>query len=53
MIVNIQKYLSNTYNISLDTLKGNKPIKDKDEYKSYNLSIILCWLLHPTQVYGV
>ena len=52
MIVNIQKYLSNTYNISLDTLKGNKPIKDKDEYKSYNLSIILCWLLHPTQVYG-
>ena len=52
MIVNIQKYLSNTYNISLDTLKGNKPIKDKDEYNSYNLSIILCWLLHPTQVYG-
>jgi len=52
MIVNIQKYLSNTYNISLDTLKGNKPIKDKDEYNNYNLSIILCWLLHPTQVYG-
>jgi len=40
MIVNIQKYLCSTYNISLETLKGKKPIKDKDEYNKYNLSII-------------
>ncbi len=52
MIVNIQKYLCSTYNISLETLKGKKPIKDKDEYNKYNLSIILCWLLLPTQRWG-
>ena len=52
MVVNIQKYLSSTCNISLDILKGKKTIKCNNEYKIYNLSIILCWLLHPTQVYG-
>ena len=52
MVVNIQKYLSYTCNISLDILKGKKTIKCNNEYKIYNLSIILCWLLHPTQVYG-
>ena len=52
MIVNIQKYLCSTYNISLETLKGKTPIKDKDEYNKYNLSIILCWLLLPTQRWG-
>ena len=34
MIINIQKYLSCTYNISLDTLKGKKGIRSKDEYKN-------------------
>ena len=31
---------------------AQKPIKDKDEYNKYNLSIILCWLLLPTQRWG-
>jgi len=52
MVINIQKYLSSTCNISLDILKGKKTIKCSNEYKIYNLSIILCWLLHPTKVYG-
>ena len=52
MIVNIQKFCSKSYNISLNTLKGKKKVKDSNEYKTYNLSIILSWLLHPTQVYG-
>ncbi len=49
---NIQKSLCSTYNISLETLNGKKPIKYKDEYNKYNLSIILCWLLLPTQRWG-
>ena len=53
MIINIQKYLSCTYNISLDTLKGKKIIRSRDEYKIYNLSILLSWLLNPTKKYGV
>ena len=52
MIVNIQKYLCSTYNISLEILKGKKPIKNKEDYNKYNLSIILCWLLRPTHKYG-
>ncbi len=52
MIVNVQKFCSKSYNISLDTLKGKRKVKDSNEYKTYNLSIILSWLLHPTQVYG-
>ena len=33
-------------------LKGKSSIKNSEQYKMYNLSILLCWLLHPTQVYG-
>ena len=33
-------------------LKGKINIKNSEQYKMYNLSIILSWLLHPTQVYG-
>ena len=53
MIINIQKYLSCTYNISLDTLKGKKGIRSKDEYKIYNLSVLMSWLLNPSKRYGV
>jgi hypothetical protein len=52
MVINIQKYLSSTYNIPVDLLKGKKTIKSNTQYKIYNLSILLSWLLHPTQVYG-
>ena len=52
MIVNIQKFCSKSYNISLNTLKGKRDIRDREEYKNYNLSIILCWLLQPTHRYG-
>ena len=52
MIVNVQKFCSKSYNISIDTLKGKKTIKSNTQYKIYNLSILLSWLLHPTQVYG-
>ena len=51
MIVNVQKFCSKSYNISLNTLNGKRKVKDNNEYKTYNLSIILSWLLHPTQVY--
>ena len=52
MVINVQKYLSSTYNIPVDLLKGKKTIKSNTQYKIYNLSILLSWLLHPTQVYG-
>ena len=52
MISSIQKYCSRTYNISIDALKGKKDLRDREEYKNYNLSIILCWLLLPTQRWG-
>ena len=52
MVINIQKYISHTYNIPIDMLKGKSAIKDKDQYNLYNLSIILSWLLHPTKQYG-
>ena len=52
MVINVQKYLSSTYNIPVDLLKGKKTIKSNIQYKIYNLSILLSWLLHPTQVYG-
>ena len=52
MVINVQKYLSSTYNIPIDLLKGKKTIKSNTQYKIYNLSILLSWLLHPTQVYG-
>ena len=52
MVINVQKYLSSTYNIPVDLLKGKKTIKSNEQYKIYNLSILLSWLLHPTQVYG-
>ena len=52
MVINIQKYLSNTYNIPINMLKGKINIKSSEQYKIYNLSILLSWLLHPTQVYG-
>ena len=52
MIVNIQKYLCNAYNISLNTIKGKKRCRNKREYNVYNLSILLCWLLRPTHKYG-
>ena len=52
MIINVQKYISHTYNIPVDLLKGKMSIKDKKQYNLYNLSIILSWLLHPTQRYG-
>ena len=52
MVINVQKYLSSTYNIPIDLLKGKNIIKSNEQYKIYNLSILLSWLLHPTQVYG-
>ena len=52
MVINVQKCLSSTYNIPVDLLKGKKTIKSNIQYKIYNLSILLSWLLHPTQVYG-
>ena len=52
MVINVQKYLSDTYNIPVDLLKGKNIIKSNEQYKIYNLSILLSWLLHPTQVYG-
>ena len=52
MVNRIQKYCSLSYNVSLDVLKGKKTIKSNEQYKIYNLSILLSWLLHPTQVYG-
>ena len=52
MVINVQKYVSTTYNIPLNLLKGKTTIKDNKQYKLYNLSILLCWLLHPTQRYG-
>ena len=52
MVINVQKYLSSTYNIPVELLKGKKTIKSNIQYKIYNLSILLSWLLHPTQVYG-
>ena len=33
-------------------LKGKSSIRNSEQYKMYNLSIILSWLLHPTQAYG-
>ena len=33
-------------------LKGKISIKNSEQYKMYNLSIILSLLLHPTQAYG-
>ena len=52
MVINIQKYISATYNIPIDMLKGKSAITDKEHYNLYNLSIILSWLLHPTKAYG-
>ena len=52
MVINVQSYLSSTYNIPIDLLKGKKTIKSNEQYKIYNLSILLSWLLHPTQRYG-
>lgn len=52
MVINIQKFISSTYNIPINMLKGKISIKNSEQYKMYNLSIILSWLLHPTQVYG-
>jgi len=52
MVINVQRYCSMSYSVSLDTLKGKKTVKNTKEYKIYNLSILMSWLLHPTQVYG-
>tara|TARA_Y100000004_G_C8784092_1_gene356258 strand:- start:386 stop:685 length:300 start_codon:yes stop_codon:yes gene_type:complete len=52
MVYKIQKYLALTFNISIDILKGKKTPRCEQDYKIYNLSILLCWILHPTQVYG-
>ena len=52
MVINVQKFISNSYNIPLNVLKGKITIKSSKQYKIYNLSILLSWLLHPTQVYG-
>jgi len=52
MVNNIQKYCSSSYNVSLDILKGKRTVGNSNEYKIYNLCILLSWLLHPTQVYG-
>ena len=52
MVINIQKFISSTYNIPINMLKGKINIKSSEQYKIYNLSILLSWLLHPTQVYG-
>ena len=52
MVINIQKFISDTYNIPINMLKGKINVKNSEQYKMYNLSIILSWLLHPTQVYG-
>jgi len=52
MVINIQKFISDTYNIPINMLKGKSSIRNSEQYKMYNLSIILSWLLHPTQAYG-
>ena len=52
MVINVQKFISDTYNIPINMLKGKITIKSSNQYKIYNLSILLSWLLHPTQVYG-
>ena len=52
MVINIQKFISSTYNIPINMLKGKSSIRNSEHYKMYNLSILLSWLLHPTQVYG-
>ena len=52
MVINVQKFISDTYNIPINMLKGKINIKSSEQYKIYNLSILLSWLLHPTQVYG-
>ena len=52
MVINIQKFISDTYNIPINMLKGKINVKNSEQYKMYNLSIILSWLLHPTQAYG-
>jgi hypothetical protein len=50
MVINVQRYCSISYSVSLDTLKGKRIVKNSDDYKIYNLSILISWLLHPTQV---
>ena len=52
MVINVQRYCSLSYSVSLDTLKGKRIVKNSNDYKIYNLSILISWLLHPTQVYG-
>jgi hypothetical protein len=52
MVNNIQKYCSSSYNVSIDILKGKRTGGNSNEYKIYNLCILLSCLLHPTQVYG-
>jgi hypothetical protein len=52
MVINVQKFISSTCNIPIDMLKGKISVKNHDQYNSYNLSIILSWLLHPTKKYG-
>ena len=52
MVINIQKFIRSTYNIPINILKGKINVKNSEQYKMYNLSIILSWLLHPTQAYG-
>ena len=39
MVINVQKYCSISYSVSLDTLKGKKIVKNSKDYKIYNLSI--------------
>jgi hypothetical protein len=52
MVNNIQKFCSVNFNISINILKGKNNINNNQEYKIYNLCILLSWLLHPTQGYG-
>ena len=37
MVINVQKYISSTYNISIDVLKGKKTARCEQDYNLYNL----------------
>ena len=39
MVINIQKFISSTYNIPINMLKGKSSIRNSEQYKMYNLSL--------------
>ena len=52
MVINIQKFISSTYNIPINMLKGKINVKNSEQYKLYNVCILMSWPLHPTKKYG-